>query len=85
MTKEKDVMGNIERRLKHIAMLHFNKKIEDLSRDTRFDEDLGGDSLDLLEFVMQCEEEFDIQIPDNEVQDMKTLGEAFDYIAGVKK
>jgi acyl carrier protein len=46
----------------------------------RFQEDLGADSLDLVELVMKLEEVFEITIPDDEGQKIRTVGDAIDYI-----
>ena len=51
-----------------------------LTRSTNFIEDIGADSLDIVELVMELEEEFDIQIPDDQAEKIKTVGEAIDYI-----
>ena len=47
---------------------------------TSFIEDIGADSLDIVELVMELEEEFDIQIPDDQAEKIKTVGEAIDFI-----
>jgi acyl carrier protein len=47
-----------------------------------FADDLEADSLDLVELVMALEEEFDVTVPEQEVNDIKTVGEAFDLIVG---
>ena len=51
-----------------------------LTRQMRFQEDLGADSLDLVELVMKLEEVFDITVPDDESQKIKTVGDAIDYV-----
>jgi acyl carrier protein len=53
---------------------------EKVTRSTSFIEDIGADSLDIFELVVQLEEEFDIQIPDDQAEKIKTVGEAVDYI-----
>jgi acyl carrier protein len=53
---------------------------EQVTRQTSFTEDLGADSLDIVEMVMDLEEEFDITIPDDQADKIKTVGEAIDYI-----
>jgi acyl carrier protein len=53
---------------------------EQVSRSTNFIEDIGADSLDIVELVMELEEEFEITIPDEQAEKIKTVGEAIDYI-----
>jgi acyl carrier protein len=57
-------------------------KVED---KTSFIEDIGADSLDIVELVMELEEEFDIQIPDDQAEKIKTVGQAVDYIKNAVK
>lgn len=52
----------------------------ELSRETSFVNDLNADSLDTVELVMELEDEFDLTIPDDEAEKLKTVGEAMDYI-----
>ena len=51
-----------------------------ITNDARFIEDLGADSLDTVELIMQFEEEFDIEISDEEAEDLTTIGKSVDYI-----
>ena len=53
-----------------------------VTREARFKEDLEADSLDLVELVMALEEEFDIEVPEEEIEGVKTVGQAFDLIVG---
>ena len=53
--------------------------------DTAFIDDLGADSLDTVELVMELEEEFDLNITDEEVEKINTVGDAIDYIARKKR
>lgn len=48
--------------------------------ETNFINDLGADSLDIVELIMELEEEFDMSIPDEDAEKMHTVGEAIDYI-----
>ncbi len=60
-----------------------NLKVKDqsvITMDTLFMADLGADSLDVVELVMKLEEEFNIEIPDEDAQAIKTVGEAVNYI-----
>ncbi len=52
----------------------------EISRNTSFVNDLNADSLDTVELVMELEDEFDLTIPDEQAEKLKTVGEAIDYI-----
>lgn len=52
----------------------------DVTMESSFIEDLGADSLDIVELVMALEEEFDIVIPDEDAEKIRTVGEAVNYI-----
>lgn len=52
----------------------------EISRDASFTDDLGADSLDTVELIMEFEKEFDITIPDEEAEDIQTVGDAVDYL-----
>ena len=51
-----------------------------ITMDTNFEEDLGVDSLDIVELSLALEEEFDIEIPDEEVENIKEVGDIVKYI-----
>ena len=51
-----------------------------ITRDTSFVNDLGADSLDTVELIMELEEEFDINIPDDAAEKIQTVGQAIDFI-----
>jgi acyl carrier protein len=53
-----------------------------VSEEATFADDLGADSLDVVELVMALEERLDIAIPEEDLQDIKTVGEALDVVAG---
>lgn len=53
---------------------------ETITRDSSFVEDLGADSLDVVELVMALEEEFEIEIPDDQAEKIVTVGDAVKYI-----
>jgi acyl carrier protein len=53
---------------------------EKISKETHFVNDLGADSLDVVELVMELEEEFDINIPDDAAEKIQTIGQAVEYI-----
>ena len=53
---------------------------EDLTLETNIAKDLGADSLDVVELLMSIEDEFEIEIPDEEIENIRTIGELVDYI-----
>jgi len=52
-----------------------------ISMEAKFIDDLGADSLDTVELIMQFEEEFSIEIPDNDAEDLLSVGQAVNYIS----
>lgn len=50
--------------------------------EASFGDDLDADSLDLVELVMALEEEFGVEVPENEIEDVKTVGQAYNLIVG---
>jgi acyl carrier protein len=71
---------SVEQKVIEIVCEHLAVNKEQVSRKTNFIEDIGADSLDIVELIMELEEEFDIQIPDDQAEKIKTVGEAIDYI-----
>jgi acyl carrier protein len=55
-------------------------KVDSLSDSTSFLDDLGSDSLDSMELMMECEEEFGVDIPDDDVEKFRTVGEVVKYL-----
>ncbi|HET6583491.1 MAG TPA: acyl carrier protein [Nannocystaceae bacterium] len=72
--------GDIEVRIKEIICEQLDVKPEDVSEQKSFTEDLGADSLAIVELVLALEEQFDVKIPDDEVDKIKTVGDAVAYI-----
>ena len=64
-----------------IRELYPEYTVDFLTDEKTFREDLGFDSLDFIEFVMEVEEEFNITIPDDEAENIKTIGEGFEFVA----
>lgn len=83
--RPEDRTVSVEQRVIDIVSEHFAYDKEKITRNTTFIEDIGADSLDIVEFVMELEEEFDIQIPDDQAEKIKTVGEAIDYIDAAVK
>ena len=70
----------IRQRVIDIVCEHLAVNKDQVTDNTSFIEDIGADSLDIVELVMELEEEFDIQIPDEQAEKIKTVGEAVEYI-----
>lgn len=75
MTKEE-----FEQTARKIIAENLNQDIEDVKPEAQFSQDLGADSLDIVELVMALEEKFDLEIPDEDGEKLKTVKEATDYI-----
>ncbi|ADQ14974.1 acyl carrier protein [Halanaerobium hydrogeniformans] len=56
---------------------------DEITEDSSFIEDLGADSLDVVELVMAFEEEFDVEIPDEDAENIRTVGDAVNYLEEV--
>ena len=67
-------------RVKQIIAEQLGVKKEEVTDNAKFVDDLGADSLDTVELVMALEEEFGIEIPDEDAEKMTTVGEAIKYI-----
>ncbi|MFN3233931.1 MAG: acyl carrier protein [Gammaproteobacteria bacterium] len=73
-------MSTIEERVKKIIVEQLGVKTEEVVESASFVDDLGADSLDTVELVMALEEEFSVEIPDEEAEKIKTVKEAMDYV-----
>ena len=71
---------SVEERVIEIVSEQMGVAKDQISRETSFVNDLGADSLDTVELVMEFEEEFDITIPDEEAEKIQTVGQAIEYI-----
>ncbi|UDG80809.1 Acyl carrier protein [Candidatus Hartigia pinicola] len=78
-------MSTIEKRVKKIIFEQLGVKEEEVVTTASFVEDLGADSLDTVELVMALEEEFDIEIPDEEAEKITTVQAAIDYVKNASK
>ena len=72
--------NSLEERVKDIIVEELGVEREKLTNEASFMEDLGADSLDTVELVMAFEKEFDIDIPDEEAEKLRTVGDALKYL-----
>ena len=72
---------SVEERVKNIVVEQLGVESEQVTAEASFVDDLGADSLDTVELVMALEEEFGMEIPDEEAEKIRTVGEAITYIS----
>ncbi|MEN3971102.1 acyl carrier protein [Sphingomicrobium sp. XHP0235] len=77
-------MSDTADRVKKIVVEHLGVDAEKVTKDARFIDDLGADSLDIVELVMAFEEEFGVEIPDDAAEDIATVNDAIVYIENNK-
>ena len=73
-------MATVDERVKKIIAEQLGVEEDEVVPEASFVEDLGADSLDTVELVMALEEEFEIEIPDEDAEKILTVGKALDYI-----
>ena len=73
-------MSETADRVKKIVVEHLGVEAEKVTEDASFIDDLGADSLDIVELVMAFEEEFNVEIPDDAAEKITTVKDAIDYI-----
>ncbi|MBA2565958.1 MAG: acyl carrier protein [Gemmatimonadetes bacterium] len=71
---------SLEARVKEMVAENLGKDLEKVTEEASFVDDLGADSLDTVELVMAFEEEFDVEIPDEDAERMRTVGDAINYL-----
>ena len=76
-------MENILERVIDIVAEELAVDSDEVTEDSSFIEDLGADSLDVVELVMAFEEEFDVEIPDEDAEDIRTVKDAVSYLEEV--
>lgn len=74
------VSNTVEERVRGIICDQLAVESEKVKMESSFIDDLGADSLDIVELVMTMEEEFDLDIPDEDAEKMKTVGDVVKYI-----
>ena len=71
---------SVEDKIKKIRAEKLSVEVEEIVPEASFVNDLGADSLDLVELIMSMEEEFDIEISDEEAENLATVKDVFEYI-----
>ncbi|MEZ6119643.1 MAG: acyl carrier protein [Pirellulaceae bacterium] len=77
-------MAEVSQRVIDIVAEQLGVDKEKVTAETHFVNDLGADSLDTVELVMELEEEFDINIPDDAAEKIQTVGQAIEFIEGAQ-
>src|SRR5712671_2207622 len=77
---QEGAVTTIEERVIQIVCDNLGVNREQVTRKTSFQDDIGADSLDVVELVMELETEFEITIPDEEAERIRTVGEAIEYV-----
>jgi len=78
-------MSEIQEKIKSIIVDKLGVDEKEVTPEASFTNDLGADSLDTVELIMEFEKEFNIQIPDDQAEKINTVGEAVNYIENNKK
>jgi len=73
-------MSNIETKVKKIIVDKLGVNEEEITHEASFTNDLGADSLDTVELIMEFEKTFDISIPDEKAENILTVGQAVEYL-----
>ena len=72
---------SVENRIKSISADQLGVAEDQIKPESKFIEDLGADSLDIVELIMAMEEEFQTEIPDEEAEKIRTVGDAINYVS----
>lgn len=72
----------IAERIKSIIVEQLGVSMEEVTPEASFIEDLGADSLDIVELIMALEEEYDMEIPDEDAEKIQTVNDVIEYVQG---
>ena len=78
-------MSDVAERIKKIVVEHLDVDAAKVTESASFIDDLGADSLDLVELIMAMEEEFDVEIPDEEAEKLASVGDVVKYVESAKE
>jgi acyl carrier protein len=73
-------MSNVSERVKQIIIDKLGVDDAEVTNEASFTNDLGADSLDTVELIMEFEKEFDVSIPDEQAENIQTVGQAIEYL-----
>ncbi len=85
MELQKEGTMSVHAKVKDIVVEQLGVDPEKVKLEAKFIEDLGADSLDIVELVMAMEEEFDLEIPDEDAEKLKTVGDVQSYLSSKGK
>ena len=80
ITKKQKIMSDVSEKVKAIIVDKLGVDASEVTNEASFTNDLGADSLDTVELIMEFEKEFDIQIPDDKAEAITTVGDAIAFI-----
>jgi len=72
-------------KIRELVAEHLGKEVDEITLETSFTEDLGADSLDLFQIISELEEIYDVEFSPEDGDKIKTIGDAAEYIRGLKK
>ncbi len=85
MSFQREVNKMVFEKLKMILSQQFDVDEENITLETNIENDLGADSLDVIDIIMAIEDEFEIEVPDEEVENIRTVEQLVKYIEDVQK
>ena len=85
MSFQREVNKMVFEKLNMILSQQFDVDEENITLETNIENDLGADSLDVIDIIMAIEDEFEIEVPDEEVENIRTVEQLVKYIEDVQK